>query len=145
MVNIEQAEARLDRIVDVTALFYGVIIGAIVSFLVQLAIPVKIIMNQTGTEISVAWNTFGPMKTQDYYVLLLSVSLFVVAPIAVWRVRKVYGLTDRIEEKFEHQDNKTQLAESLDSPLEILGKTYGYRMKRDLDQVCEEKRIVGRP
>ncbi len=132
MVSIEQAEARLERIVDVKVLFYGVVIGAVVSFLIQLMVPVQVKMNQTATEVVVGWNILGPIRTQDYQVILFAISIIVVA-IAIWRVRKVYGLTDRIEEKVDHQLNKTELAEALDHALESLGKTFGYNMTSDLD------------
>jgi hypothetical protein len=53
---------------------------------------------------------------------------------AFWRVRKLYGLTDKIEEKLDHNENKTELAQKIDLPIEILGKNFGFSMKRDLNE-----------
>lgn len=129
MVTIEEAEARLQRLVEVKALFLGLAIGVVASFIVTLAVPVHVLIQQGFVVLSIGENTLGPVRSGDYYVALIVIGIVFVA-IATWKVKQVYGLTEKIDVRFSHTKDRAEVAQKLAEELKGLGQAYGQTMKQ---------------
>lgn len=126
LVGIEEAEARLQRVVDVQALFLGLLIGIAVSFLVQLAtMPIQSRLTDGRIEFYLGTRILSVMEAQAYYIMLGIITI-VVAALAISKARGIYGLSDQIQMSIDHQEDRTKLAERLRPKLESVGNTYGY-------------------
>jgi hypothetical protein len=128
LVTIEEAEARLQRLVEVRALFVGLAIGVVASFIVTLAVPVHVLIQQGFVVLSIGVITLGPVRSGDYYVGLIVIGIVFVV-IATWKVKQVYGLTEKID-RFSHTKDRAEVAQKLAEELKGLGQAYGQTMKQ---------------
>ncbi len=129
MVTLEEAERRLARQVEVKALGYGVIMGAVVFLILQLLIPIRTTVDATTATILFGEQTLlGPYQKNTFFAVMIVV-LGAVASILWKLVKRMYGLTEKIDERLPHNSNRKQLTAKLAPKLRRFAAGYGYNFK----------------
>lgn len=140
MVTLEEAETRLARQVEVKALGYGVVMGAVVFLILQLLIPIRTTVDATNAEILFGEQIWlGPYPKNMFFAGMF-VLLGALATILWYLIKRMYGLTEKIDEHLKHNSNRKELTVKLVPKLRRFGASYGYDFKSTLvGKVVETK------
>jgi hypothetical protein len=132
-LSIEEGEARLERYVEVKALALGLLAGVAASFIVTLAIPVQVRVQQGFVDLFIAEGHFGPIQADRYYLTLGLVAVVVIG-VALSAAKRVYGLTKPLEVRLDHSEDRSALGTRLMKQFEAFGILHGLRTTQGTTQ-----------